>query len=218
MSEISPEFDVSRKEFSSENRETYWKSIFDFKRLKVSKQKVFTEMIETDGVALCIHYRRLKTDRPVPPSAAPVTKDAENKEADPGTQEGQDNDLVVGATMHGDEKEADPATQEVQDNDFVVGADPGNTNNITIAVPQRAEDGTDGNLRQKYMRLLGFSRARYYRESGIMNARKKIAAWNERMKEHLEAMSEVTSRRADIQALRKFMELRIAHWYALWKE
>jgi hypothetical protein len=52
MSEISPEFDVSRKEFSSENRETYWKSIFDFKRLKVSKQKVFTGVIETDGVSI----------------------------------------------------------------------------------------------------------------------------------------------------------------------
>jgi len=135
MSEISPESDVSREEFSSENRETYWKSIFDFKRLKVSKQKVFTEMIETDGVALCIHYRRLKTDRPVPPSAAPETKDADEQKADPATQEVQDNDLVVGATMHEDEKEADPATQEVQDNDFVVGADPGNTNSITIAVP-----------------------------------------------------------------------------------
>jgi hypothetical protein len=67
-------------------------------------------MIETDGVAMCVHYRRLKINRPVPPSAAPVTKDE-------------------------DEQKADPATQKVQDNDFVVGADPGNTNSITIAVP-----------------------------------------------------------------------------------
>jgi len=87
MEEISPEFDVSREEFSGENRETYWKNIFDFKHLKVSKQKVFNGMIETDGVALCVHYRRLKRDRPVPPSASPVTKDEEKKEADPATQE-----------------------------------------------------------------------------------------------------------------------------------
>ena len=87
MKEISPEFDVSREEFSGENRETYWKNIFDFKHLKVSKQKVFNGMIETDGVALCVHYRRLKRDRPVPPSASPVTKDEEKKEADPATQE-----------------------------------------------------------------------------------------------------------------------------------
>jgi len=39
MREICPEFDVSREEFSGEHRETYWKSIFDFKRLKVSKKR-----------------------------------------------------------------------------------------------------------------------------------------------------------------------------------
>jgi hypothetical protein len=243
MREISPEFNVNREEFSGENRETHWKNIFDSKRLRVSKQKLFTEMIETDGVALCIHYRRLKRDRPVPPSAAPVTKDEEKEEAGPATQEVDDNDLVVGAAEHEDEKEADPvmqevedngfivgavkhdenkkadpATQKVQDNDFVVGADPGNTNIITIGAPKRAEDGADGNLRQKNMRLLRFSRARYYRESGMMNARKKIETWNAGMKEHLEAMSEVTSRGADFEAFREFMELRVAHWDALWEQ
>jgi len=39
MKEICPNFDVSGEDFTGENRETYWKSIFDFKRLKVSKQK-----------------------------------------------------------------------------------------------------------------------------------------------------------------------------------
>jgi len=106
----------------------------------------------------------------------------------------------------------------VQDNDFVVGVDPGNTNIITIAAPKRAEDGTDGNLRQKDMRVLRFSRARYYRESGIMNARKKIETWNSGMKEHLEAMSELTSPGADYEAFRKFMDVRVAHWDAVWEE
>ena len=108
--------------------------------------------------------------------------------------------------------------QKVQDNDFVVGADPGNTNIVTIAVPKRAEDGTEGNLRQKHMRLLRFSRARYYRESGIMNTRKKIETWNSGMKDHLEALSDVTNRGADFEAFRKFMEVRMAHWDTLWKE
>ena len=53
MKEISPEFNVSREELSGENRDTYSKkNIFYFKRLKVSKQKVFTGVIETDGVAI----------------------------------------------------------------------------------------------------------------------------------------------------------------------
>jgi len=265
---FSPEFKVSREDFTGENRVTYWKSIFDFKPVKVSKQKVFTGLIETDGVALCVHYRRLKKDRPVPPSAAPVTKDAENKEADaathkvqdndfmvdaakdddekeavpeteemedddfvigatkyeekkeavPATQEVQDNDFVIGATKYEEKKEAVLETQKVQDNDFVVGADPGNTNIITIAAPKRAEDGTVGNSRQKDMRLLRFSRARYYRESGTMNARKRIETWNAGRKDHLEALSEVTSRGADFEAFRKFMKVRVAHWDALWEK
>jgi len=231
----------------------------------VSKQKVFTGVIETDGVALCIHYRRLKKDRPVPPSA----NHEDEKEAGPATQEVRDNDLVVGTAMHEEnkeeagpatqevedndfmfdaaknedeeeagpatqkvqdndfvfdaakdeeKKEADPATQKVEDNDFVVAADPGNTNIITIAAPKRAEDGTDGNLRQKDMRLLRFSRARYNRESGTMNARKKIVTWNSGTKDHLEALSEVTSRGADFEAFREFMKVRMAHWDALWEK
>jgi hypothetical protein len=166
--EISPEFIVSRENFTRENLETYWKNIFNFKRLRVSKQKLFTGMVETDGVAMCVHYRRLKKDRPVPPSAAPVTKDEEKEEADPATQEVENNGLVVDAAKNAEKKEAGPETQKVQNNDLVVDADPGNTNIITIAVPKRAEDSTDGNLRQKDMRLLRLSRARYYRESGIM--------------------------------------------------
>jgi len=145
-------------------------------------------------------------------------KHEDEKEADPATQKVQDNDFVVDATKHEDEKEADPATQKVQDNDIVVGTAPGNTNIITIPVPKRAEDGTDGNLCQKDMRLLRFSRARYYRESGIMNAREKIGTWNAGMKDHLEALSEMTSRGADFQAFREFMEVRVARWDALWKE
>jgi len=124
MKEISPEFDVRNFEFSGENRETYWKNMFDFERLKVSKQKLFPGMIKSDGVAIFVDYKCLKVDRPVPSPASPATK-------------------------HEHIYEADPVMQEVQENDNVVGADPGDTNIMTIAAPKRAEDGTDGSLRQK---------------------------------------------------------------------
>jgi hypothetical protein len=91
--EICPEFDVSRKENSSENRETYWKNILDFKRLKTSKQKVFTGLIETDGVTICGHYRMLMADRPGPSSISSVTKHEIKKEMDPATQQMQENDF-----------------------------------------------------------------------------------------------------------------------------
>jgi len=38
------------------------------------------------------------------------------------------------------------------------------------------------------------------------------------MKDHLEALSEVTSRGADSEAFLKFIEVRVAHWDALWEE
>jgi len=193
MREISPAFDVRSTEITAETRETYWKNIFNFKGLKVSKKKEFTGLIESDGIPMCVHYLRLKKDRPVPPSASRSAKHEENKQAD-------------------------PATQKMQENDFVVGADPGNTNIVSIAVSKLADDGTDGNLRQKHMRLLRFSTARDYRESGIMNVRKKIETWNAGMKEHLEALCQVTSRGAGFQAFLKFMKVRVAHWEALWEE
>jgi len=51
-----------------------------------------------------------------------------------------------------------------------------------------------------------------------MNARKKIVTLNSGMKDHLEALSEVTSRGADFEAFRKFVEVRMAHWDALWEK
>jgi hypothetical protein len=131
MREISPEFIVRKTEFTGDTQGTHWKNNFDFKLLKVSKQELFTGMIETDGVAMCVLYPRLKRDRPGPSSA-----------------------------NHEEYKEEDPATQKVQDNDHVVGTDPTHTNIIRIAAPKRSEDGTDGSLRQKDMRLLRFPRTR----------------------------------------------------------
>jgi len=74
MKEISPVFTVSRDDFTGENRATYLKNIFNFKRLKVRSQKVFTALIETDGVTLYVHYRRSKVDRPIVPFASPSAK------------------------------------------------------------------------------------------------------------------------------------------------
>jgi len=85
MKQICPEFYVSREDFTGENRETYWKNIFNFKRLKISKQKVFTGMFDIDGVSTCIHYRRLKVDRPNASLLSPLAEHEEKKEADPGT-------------------------------------------------------------------------------------------------------------------------------------
>jgi len=143
-------FDVSNKEFTDENQETYWKkNIFDSKRLRTSKKKEFTGMIESDAIAMRVHYRRLKADRPVLSSLPSLAKREENKEAS-------------------------PTKQEVHENHFVVGAGPGNTNIRTITTRNCGDDGIDGNLRQKHMRVLKLSRTRYYREFSVMNKGRKV--------------------------------------------
>jgi len=51
-----------------------------------------------------------------------------------------------------------------------------------------------------------------------MNARKKTEKLNAGVKEQLKAISQVTTRGADFQAVLKFTKFRAAHWEALWKE
>jgi hypothetical protein len=51
-----------------------------------------------------------------------------------------------------------------------------------------------------------------------MNPGKIIETLNAGVKEYLEVMGELTSRRADSQAFREFMEVRFVHWDSLLKE
>jgi hypothetical protein len=51
-----------------------------------------------------------------------------------------------------------------------------------------------------------------------MNARKKIEKWSTGVKEHLEAISQASSRGADLEAFLEFMQVRVGHDEALWKE
>jgi len=51
-----------------------------------------------------------------------------------------------------------------------------------------------------------------------VNTRKKIGTWNAEVEEHLEVVSEVTSRETDSQAFQEFIYFRFAHWDALRRE
>jgi len=66
--------------------------------------------------------------------------------------------------------------------------------------------------------MLRFSTARFNRESGMIGALRQTEAWNSRLKEHLEAVSKVTSCGADFRTYLEFMETHAAHDEDLWKE
>jgi len=143
-----------------------------FQMSEYKQRKIFTGNIERDGILMNVHYGCLMADRPILSLSVPLTE-------------------------HEKDKEVGPRRRRCRRTTLSSACDTGNTNIVTIAATNFAEDGIDGNLRQRDMRLLKLSRARYYRDSGKMNARKQIVTWNAGVKEHLEAVSQVTSRRAD---------------------
>jgi len=91
-------------------------------------------------------------------------------------------------------------------------------NIVTIAAHKNGEDGIDGISSQKDLDLVKSSRARHYRDSGLMNARAKCETCSARVKENLEAISQETSRGADLRAFREFTKICVAHDEALWNE
>jgi hypothetical protein len=52
----------------------------------------------------------------------------------------------------------------------------------------------------------------------VRNPRIQSEKWNSGVKEHLAAISQVTSRRADVRAFREFVKVRVSQYEALWKE
>jgi hypothetical protein len=129
--------------------------------------------IDYDVVYINLHTQGLKAVRPIPSSLSHLPK-REHKKTGDGTYNAHEIVYLGGLT-------------------------PLNSNIITIAAPKRAEGATDGNMPQKNLRLLRFSRARWYRESEILSARKEIDPWNATVKDNPEALSEVTCPRADSQ-------------------
>jgi hypothetical protein len=109
MQEISPKFDVSPEEFTGIDWETHWKNVFDFKGIRKSSTEAFAGKIETDGVCICVHSRRLSRHRHILSSFSPWTKHQK--------------------------REAIHMLYEPQKSDFVVGVDPGKKDIMAVAVP-----------------------------------------------------------------------------------
>lgn len=105
----------------------------------------------------------------------------------------------------------------VREDDFVIACDPGGVDIMAMAVPVHSHRGAQ-DLNGEDMRLKTFSRSRYYRESGIIAARKHSNHWNRSVKVELEALSTVSSRGADFASFRGFMAVHVTHEFYLWRE
>jgi len=106
---------------------------------------------------------------------------------------------------------------EVRPNDFVVGCDPGLVDIMAMAVPLEMEHGCF-DISMRFMQSKNFSRARYNRESGIIDARKHSNKWNKEVKDQLDDLSGVSSRGASLQNFRDYVERHTIHSEQLWGE
>jgi len=163
-----------------------------FQAYQTGQRKVLTGAIDYDVVYINLHSQGVKAGRPIPSSLSHLPKRVHKKTGD--------------------------GTYNAHEIVFLGGLNPLNTNIISIAAPRRAEGGTDGNMPQKDLFLLVFSRARWYRESGILSARMEIDPWSATVKDNPKTLSEVTCPRADSLVFWIFKEVRVAHWDALCKE
>ena len=93
-------------------------------------------------------------------------------------------------------------------NDLVTGCDPGRINIYYMATIL-----PDGSIKTFIL-----TRKQYYSESGIFASRRHIEHWNLGIKEHLEALSEVSSKGSSLQRHKMYLNVYYLHRDALWKE
>jgi len=106
---------------------------------------------------------------------------------------------------------------QLRPNDFVMSCDTGLVDMCAMAIPLKMEDGT-ADIGMEDMRFKTFSRARYYRESGIIQARKHSQKWNRDVKAELEDLSRVSSRGANMANFRDYVAMHETHKENLWGE
>jgi hypothetical protein len=106
----------------------------------------------------------------------------------------------------------------VQENDMVVGCDPGGKDIMALAIPKRGSDGARDDIGMGDVRLKTFSRARYYREAGVIDARKHAEHWNANIRSELTELSAVSSRGSDLNAFRAYVAVHVRHGTRLWAE
>ena len=92
--------------------------------------------------------------------------------------------------------------------DVLLGNDPGRINIYYMATEME-----DGSIWSSTL-----SRKQYYAESGILQARKTSETWNGGVQTHLDALSTVSTKGADLTTYRAYLAVYYAHRDALWAE
>ena len=160
----------SSEEFSQCSK-YIWPSIIDLDRLK-GKDKIFTGTIETDGVGLCVHFQRPKTNKQVETKESIQSKEYNNVE--------------------------------------YWGCDPGRINIFYFV-----RENQDGSFT-----IHKLTRAQYYQEAGINQARKNTENWQRQshIKLVIQTLSENSPKGDNIVTFEKYVQTMISVWDTVWTE
>ena len=90
----------------------------------------------------------------------------------------------------------------------LIAIDPGRTNIIFAAEE----------LPDKTIKTCRLTRSQYYRESGILDARKMSESWQRGLKRQLNTMSEASPKGVSLASFKRFLEADLSVANALWKE
>ncbi|PNH08379.1 hypothetical protein TSOC_005114 [Tetrabaena socialis] len=170
----------------------------------------FTGTIETDGVAVCIHYVRPKVS-----SEGGVAGEKGAIE----TEESRAAKKPKSTAAQGEEAEAEekvakkpnsspprPTAEQLARCRIVV-IDPGRTN-IIYAV----EVTSSG------VKVYRLTRAQYYQESGVARGKQQATSWLRGVKDELAQLSTVSPKGADLPAFLLFVATHLATSEARWEE
>lgn len=172
-----------------------WESILRLDALLGSsseKRARFTGLVDTDGVSLCTHHRRVKgqQDETRADKKERVSKDEE------ATSPGGATGFVA------------PAGFRPRPDDRVIGLDPGRVN-IYSAVEELPESSGGG------YRRFRLTRRGYNATSGIAKAARRSARWSKAIRPALIALSKASSRGACPSRHAAFLQAHEAHYRTL---
>jgi hypothetical protein len=168
-----------------------WLGIFDFEKI-IGKNKKFTFTVDTDGVAMTVHFWRLNDEK------------KKNRELImKGRKEGNEEE-VKKRLKKTTKKEEKPNLE----NKRIIGLDPGRSNIMTCV-----EIDKDGKQRKNVL-----TRRQYYNDSGLYKARTRTNKWNNDISIELTMLSQNSGKYVSLEKFMAYIEVKKTIDDKLWDE
>jgi hypothetical protein len=179
------------------NSSFYWSSVINTNKYLTRLQRSicnFTNTIQTDGVSICIHYRR------------PIIKDTvyEEKVKEINDSSKTKKDKAIELKQLKLDKNWN---FEKFENDRIIGQDPGRVN--LFSGSEKLENGSW----KKY----SLTKSHFYEKSGIKDLNRKSKRWNLKLKSELEQLSKFSTR-STLESFISYTQVILNNYSKLWLE